>query len=102
MSPTSLQNVLATSAYVIFYEITKQSRDELLARKVTPVHLWREKLLIHFSIAYPNTHGSELWETSWTGSAVRAKSNNCLKCKILGIFFIFYPLNLDPQYNFIV
>jgi len=30
--PASLQNVLATSAYVLFYEITRQSRDELLAR----------------------------------------------------------------------
>jgi hypothetical protein len=32
VSPASLQNVLATSAYVLFYEITRQSRDELLAR----------------------------------------------------------------------
>ena len=51
MSPTSLQNVLATSAYVMFYEITKQSRDELLARKVTTIHLLREekRLTIHFT-----------------------------------------------------
>ena len=35
VNPTSVQNVLNTSAYVIFYEMTKQTRDQYLGSKAS-------------------------------------------------------------------
>jgi hypothetical protein len=56
VSPASLQNVLATSAYVLFYEITRQSRDELLARYFMFSSVFRIRRIqrIHMFLGLPD------------------------------------------------